>query len=183
MTAGVACKFTVHFSTSFSTTRTFDPKKSRTLLSCRHSRSWLRHFLHDFGECRFGRWLLYFSFTHALMISPSRGVYWSIWISRSASGCYDDNEVVTPFSSFRSSDLSQSIGSFPHLRFSASGVPMGLEAILGEVDQLHNVSTRLEGFAEQHPPVSEALVTIAGSVRNTATILAVPVATRSPKSI
>jgi hypothetical protein len=28
-----------------------------------------------------------------------------------------------------------------------------------EVDQLHNVSARLEGLAEQHPPVSEALIT------------------------
>ena len=43
---------------------------------------------------------------------------------------------------------------------------MAFEAILDEVDQLHNVSTRLEGLAEQHPPVSEALVTIAGNVRN-----------------
>jgi hypothetical protein len=60
---------------------------------------------------------------------------------------------------------------------------MGLESILDEVDQLHNVSTRLEGLAEQPPPVSEALVTIAGSVRNTATILAVLVAARSPKPI
>jgi hypothetical protein len=57
------------------------------------------------------------------------------------------------------------------------------EAILNEVDQLHNVSTRLEGLAEKHPPVSQALTTIAGSVRNTATILAVLVATKSPKLI
>ena len=34
---------------------------------------------------------------------------------------------------------------------------MAFEAILHEVDQLHNVSTRLEGLAEQHPPVSERL--------------------------
>ena len=58
---------------------------------------------------------------------------------------------------------------------------MVFEAILNEVDQLHNVSTRLEGLAEKHPPVSEALTTIAGSVRNTATVLAVLVATKSPK--
>jgi hypothetical protein len=38
---------------------------------------------------------------------------------------------------------------------------MPFEAILREVDQLHNVSTRLEGLAELHPPVSEALITIA----------------------
>jgi hypothetical protein len=58
---------------------------------------------------------------------------------------------------------------------------MVFEAILYEVDQLQNVSKRLEGLAEQHPPVSEALVTIAGNVRSTATILAVLVATKRPK--
>ena len=57
---------------------------------------------------------------------------------------------------------------------------MLFEAILDEVDQLQSVSTRLEGLAEQHPPVSEALVTIAGNVRSTATILAVLVATKRP---
>jgi hypothetical protein len=58
---------------------------------------------------------------------------------------------------------------------------MPFQAILDEVDQLHSVSTRLEGLAEHHPPVSEALVIIAGNVRNTATILAVLVATKFPK--
>jgi len=58
---------------------------------------------------------------------------------------------------------------------------MAFEAILDEVDQLHNVSTRRERLAEQHVPITEALMTIAGSVRNTATILAVLVATRSPR--
>ncbi|MGA7401199.1 MAG: hypothetical protein WBW38_14325, partial [Candidatus Sulfotelmatobacter sp.] len=62
-------------------------------------------------------------------------------------------------------------------------VPMAFEAILDEVDQLHNVSARLEGLADQHPPVSEALVKIAGNIRNTATILAVLVATKFPKPI
>jgi hypothetical protein len=60
---------------------------------------------------------------------------------------------------------------------------MPFEAILNEVEKLHTVSTRLEGLAEQHPPVSEALMTIAGSVRNAATVLAVLVATRSSKII
>jgi len=55
---------------------------------------------------------------------------------------------------------------------------MAFEAILNEVDQLHGVSTRLEGLADQHPPVLEALLTIAGNVRSTATILAVLVATK-----
>jgi hypothetical protein len=60
---------------------------------------------------------------------------------------------------------------------------MAFQAILDEVDQLQSVSTRLEGLAEHHPPVSEALVIIAGSVRNTATILAVLVATKFPKPV
>jgi len=64
-----------------------------------------------------------------------------------------------------------------------SGALMPFEAILNEVDQLHNVSTRLEGLADQHPPVSEALMMIAGNVRNTATILAVLVATKRTKTI
>ena len=55
---------------------------------------------------------------------------------------------------------------------------MAFEAILNEVDQLHNVSVRLEGLAESHPPMSEALIRIAGNVRSTATLLAVVVATK-----
>jgi hypothetical protein len=55
---------------------------------------------------------------------------------------------------------------------------MAFEAILAEVDQPHNVSTRLEGLAEQYPLVSEGLITIAGNVRSTATVLAVLVATK-----
>jgi len=46
-------------------------------------------------------------------------------------------------------------------------------AILHEVQQLYNVSDRLDSLAEQHPLVSEALITISGSVRNTATLLEV----------
>jgi hypothetical protein len=60
---------------------------------------------------------------------------------------------------------------------------MAFEAILREVDQLHNVSTRLEGLAGQHPPLSDALTSIAGNVRNTATVLAVLVVTKGPKPI
>ena len=51
-------------------------------------------------------------------------------------------------------------------------------AILHEVQQLYNVSDRLDPLAEQHPLVSEALITISGSVRNTATLLEVLVATK-----
>ncbi len=49
-------------------------------------------------------------------------------------------------------------------------------AILREVKQLYNVSDRLDSLAEQHPVVSAALLTISGSVRNTATLLEVLVA-------
>jgi len=60
---------------------------------------------------------------------------------------------------------------------------MPFQAILREVDHLQNVSTRLEALAERHPPMSEPLMTIAGSVRNAATLLEVLVATRGPKPI
>jgi hypothetical protein len=60
---------------------------------------------------------------------------------------------------------------------------MPFEAILNEVDRLHGVSTRLEGLAELHPPVSDALMTIAGSVRNSAVVLAVLVATKKPRPV
>jgi hypothetical protein len=55
---------------------------------------------------------------------------------------------------------------------------MRSSAILHEAEQLHNVSDRLDSLAEQHPLVSEALLTISGSVRNTATLLEVLVATK-----
>ena len=51
-------------------------------------------------------------------------------------------------------------------------------AILHEVQQLYNVSDRLDSLAEQHPLVSEVLITISGSVRNTATLLEVLIATK-----
>ncbi|HEY4843571.1 MAG TPA: hypothetical protein VIH78_16500 [Terriglobales bacterium] len=53
---------------------------------------------------------------------------------------------------------------------------MHSNAILHEVQQLYNVSDRLDTLAEQHPLVSEALISIAGNVRNTATLLEVLVA-------
>jgi hypothetical protein len=53
---------------------------------------------------------------------------------------------------------------------------MDSNAILHEVQQLYNVSDRLGSLAGQHPLVSEALITISGSVRNTATLLEVLVA-------
>ena len=51
-------------------------------------------------------------------------------------------------------------------------------AILQEAQRLHNVSDRLDSLAEQHPLVSEALITISGNVRGTAMLLEVLVATK-----
>jgi hypothetical protein len=51
-------------------------------------------------------------------------------------------------------------------------------AILHEAQQLHDVSERLDTLADQHPLVSEALMTISGNVRHTATLLEVLVATK-----
>jgi hypothetical protein len=55
---------------------------------------------------------------------------------------------------------------------------MDSNAILHEVQQLYNVSDRLDSLAEQHPLVSEALIGISGSVRGTATLLEILVATK-----
>ena len=60
---------------------------------------------------------------------------------------------------------------------------MPFQAILREVDQLQNVTIRLEALAGQHPLVSEPLLTIAGSVRNAATLLEVLIATKGPKPV
>ena len=62
-------------------------------------------------------------------------------------------------------------------------VPRFLEALLNEVDQINGVSTRLEALAKQHPPMSSALLSIAGTVRNAAVILKLLVATRGPNAI
>jgi hypothetical protein len=70
----------------------------------------------------------------------------------------------------------------PHLRFlPTSGIPLGFEAILNEVDQLQGVSARLDGLAEQNPLVTEALLTIADSIRRNAAVLAVVVTLKGPK--
>lgn len=60
---------------------------------------------------------------------------------------------------------------------------MPFQAIFREVDQLYKVSARLEALAERHLPLSEPLITIAGNVRNAATVLEVLVATKGPKPI
>ena len=56
--------------------------------------------------------------------------------------------------------------------------PMHPNAILYEVQQLYKVSDRLDSLAEQHPLVAETLIGISISLRNTATLLEVLVATK-----
>lgn len=51
-------------------------------------------------------------------------------------------------------------------------------AILHEAQQLKNVCQRLESLAEEHPSVTDALLTIAGNIRSTATLLEVLVVTK-----
>jgi len=69
----------------------------------------------------------------------------------------------------------------PYRSIPENGVRTGFEVILNEVDQLNGVSARLEGLADQHEPFTEALMTIAGNIRTTATVLGVLVVVRSPK--
>jgi hypothetical protein len=55
--------------------------------------------------------------------------------------------------------------------------------ILREAQNLHSVSDRLDSLAEEYPVVSEALITISGNVRHTATLLEVLVVTKlGPRS-
>jgi hypothetical protein len=55
---------------------------------------------------------------------------------------------------------------------------MAFEAIMAEVEQLNLAGDRIEVLADHHIPVSEALISIAGNVRATATVLAVLVETK-----
>ena len=57
---------------------------------------------------------------------------------------------------------------------------MNPNAILHEIRQLYNVSDRLDSLAEQHPLVSDALISISGSVRNAGTLLEAVVAIKMP---
>jgi hypothetical protein len=50
--------------------------------------------------------------------------------------------------------------------------------ILQEAQKLYSVSDRLELLADEHPAVSQALITISGNVRHTATLLEVLVLTK-----
>ena len=50
---------------------------------------------------------------------------------------------------------------------------MPSKALLHEAQQLKEVSGRLELLADEHPTVMDAILTISGTIRNTATILEV----------
>jgi len=63
---------------------------------------------------------------------------------------------------------------FPNLTVTTeSGTLTPFEDILKEVNQLNSVSDRLELLADQHPSVEDALMSVSGNVRNTATVLEV----------
>ncbi|HET9304616.1 MAG TPA: hypothetical protein VFO46_01185 [Candidatus Sulfotelmatobacter sp.] len=55
---------------------------------------------------------------------------------------------------------------------------MPSKALLHEAQQLKDVGGRLELVADEHPTVTDAILTICGTIRSTATILEVLVATR-----
>lgn len=55
---------------------------------------------------------------------------------------------------------------------------MPAKALLHEAQQLKDVSGRLELLADEHPTVTDAILKICGTIRSTATILEVLVATR-----
>ena len=69
----------------------------------------------------------------------------------------------------------------PYRSISKFGVRAGFDVIMNEVDQLNGVSARLDELAEQYPPFTGALMSVAGNIRNIATALAVLVAIRSPR--
>ena len=55
---------------------------------------------------------------------------------------------------------------------------MPSKALLHEAQQLKEVSGRLELLADEHPTVTNAILTICGTIRSTAAILEVLVATK-----
>jgi hypothetical protein len=55
---------------------------------------------------------------------------------------------------------------------------MPSKALLHEAQQLKDVSGRLELHADERPTVADAILSICGAIRNTATILEVLVATK-----
>jgi hypothetical protein len=62
----------------------------------------------------------------------------------------------------------------PHLTVAAkSGRSAPFETILQEANRLKDASERLKSLADQHPVVEDALMSISGSITNTATLLEV----------
>ena len=55
---------------------------------------------------------------------------------------------------------------------------MPSKALLHEAQKLKDVSGRLELLADEHPTVTDAILKICGTIRSTATILEVLVATK-----
>ena len=55
---------------------------------------------------------------------------------------------------------------------------MPSKALLHEAQQLKDVSERLELIADQHPHITGALLSLCGTIRSTASILEVLVATK-----
>jgi hypothetical protein len=85
-------------------------------------------------------------------------------------------ELLGLFLSFLGAALTQQLVQdvSPHFMITtASGTRMPFENILQEVGELNNVSERLQSLADQNPFVEEALMSISGSIRNTATALEV----------
>jgi hypothetical protein len=59
---------------------------------------------------------------------------------------------------------------------------MSVAKILNEAQNLSSVCDRLDSLAEQNPVLSDALLIIAGNIRDSAVLLEVLVATRVPLS-
>jgi hypothetical protein len=57
---------------------------------------------------------------------------------------------------------------------------MSSTTILLEVKNLHRVSNRLTSLADEYPVVSDGLLVISASIRNSATLLEVLIATKMP---
>jgi hypothetical protein len=71
-------------------------------------------------------------------------------------------------------------GVFPNLTVTTeSGTITPFEDLLKEVNQLNGVSDRLESLADQNPSMEDALMSVSGNVRNTATALEVLALIRS----
>jgi hypothetical protein len=57
------------------------------------------------------------------------------------------------------------------------------QSIQTEVENLNGVCGRLESLADNHAPIADALLKIAGTVRSTAVLLAILISSRDPKLV